>query len=433
MFSTRGDRLDKGLVLTTHKPRQLGSYIARCCDLSESSRKETLIAQSNMNLLNDIEAFLSGLRRCSKCLLPETFPNIEFDEYGVCNYCRNYRPIKVLGEEELIKALDKYRGKGNKYDCLVAVSGGRDSTYVLHQLVTKYNMNALALTVDSGFITEEGHHNIKVITKTLGVDHVYIRDELLVEISWKNLKRMIHAWLKKPSINTIVPTLNAADKTMNLQIYRYAHENKIPLVIGGNNIGNCSFEQEHFKTGYMGVFPDERGNYTTRGKLKLGTLFAWEFLKNTAHYNWSLFESYAKGTIVYFFESLLKPSDVETLGFYDYIYWNEKEILPTITSIGWTSAGDTSATWRIDDIMYPLIDYIYLRLVGFNEFDEFYSKLIREGQISREEALKRCLSERMPRPTVFHHLLERLDISKEKLDEILDNYRVKLLPKLLKK
>ena len=385
------------------------------------------------NLISDFEDFLYSLRRCSKCLLPETFPGINFDKNGVCNYCRNYEPVKVFGEEALLKKLDKYRGKGEKYDCIVAISGGRDSTFVLHQIVRKYKMRTLALTVDSGFTTSEGHKNIKIVTERLGVDHVYIRDENHIKNSWKNLKIMFKAWLKKPSINTIVPTLNAADKTMNLKIYKYAHKNRIPLVIGGNNIGNCSFEQEHFKTGYMGIFPDERGNYSSFDKIKLVTIFAWEFLKNIDHYRWSIISSYVSGTFVYFFESLLKPSNVDTLGFYDYIYWNEKEILSTITKIGWKGADDTTATWRIDDMMYPLIDYIYLRLVGFNEFDEFYSKLIREGQITREEALKRCLSERIPRPSILFYLLDKLDVSKEELDEILDNYRAKLLPKILKK
>ncbi|RLI19279.1 hypothetical protein DRO49_00800 [Candidatus Bathyarchaeota archaeon] len=385
------------------------------------------------SLISDFEDFLFSLRRCSKCLLPETFPGIYFDDEGVCNYCRNYERVKVFGEEALLRSLEKYRGKGKKYDCIVAISGGRDSAFVLHQIVRKYNMRTLALTVDSGFITEEGHRNIRAITEALGVDHVYLRDDEHIRASWRNLKIMFHAWLKKPSINMIVPALNAADKTMNLQIYRYARENGIPLVIGGNNIGNCSFEQEHFKTGYMGVFPDERGNYAMFDKVKLTTFFAWEFLKNPGHYHWSVIQSYVSGALVYFFESMLKPPEVDTLGFYDYIYWNENEILSTITKIGWKGAGDTTATWRIDDMMYPLIDYIYLRLVGFNEFDEFYSKLIREGQISREEALKRCLLDRIPRPSILFYLLERLGVSKGELDEVLDKYRTQLLPKILKK
>ena len=376
--------------------------------------------------------FPLDLRRCTRCILPETFPGIEFDEYGVCNYCKDYEPVKVFGEEELRKVLDRYRGKGEKYDCVVAISGGRDSSYVLYQVVKKYKMRALALTVDAGFLTPEAYRNIETITRALGVDHVWLRDERHVEMAWKNLKIRFHAWLRKPSINTIVPTLNVADKTLNLQIYRYAYENGIPLVIGGNNVGNCTFEQEHFKTGYMGIFPNERGYYSTLDKIKLSFLFTWEFVKNPFNYHWSVIREYTSGAFVYFFESLFKPSNVDVIGLYDYVYWNENEILSTISKIGWRGADDTTATWRIDDMMYPLIDYIYLKLVGFNEFDEFYSKLIREGQISREEALKRCLTDRIPRRTILSSLLEKLGVTKEELDEVLDNYRAKILPKILK-
>jgi len=84
-------------------------------------------------------------------------------------------------------------------------------------------------------------------------------------------------------------------------------------------------------------------------------------------------------------------------------------------------------------VAYPLIDYIYLRLVGFNEFDEFYSKLIREGQISRDEALKRCMVEHAPRFPSIMRLLDELGVSKEQLDNVLERYRSKILPKILKR
>lgn len=54
------------------------------------------------------------MRRCNRCILPETFPGIEFDEYGVCNYCRTYEPVKVFGEEKLKERLEEYRNKGKK-------------------------------------------------------------------------------------------------------------------------------------------------------------------------------------------------------------------------------------------------------------------------------------------------------------------------------
>jgi glucosamine--fructose-6-phosphate aminotransferase (isomerizing) len=379
------------------------------------------------------EEMFESMRRCTKCILPDTFPGIEFDEDGVCNYCLDYEPVKVYGEEELVRVLDKHRSKGKRYDCIVPISGGRDSAFVLHQIVKKFEMRALALTVDSGAIMPEGYRNIERITKVLGVDHVWLRDENQIKIAQRNAKIKFHAWLKKPSIHTIVPTLNAGDKTMNLRIYRYAKENGVQLVLGGNNVGNSSLEQEHFKTGFLGVFPDERGMYSTIGKLKLSLLLWLEYVKNYHNFHWSVFSEYMSGAYVYLFESMSKPEEVTPIGFYDYIYWTEKEVVPTIQNeLGWQGASDTPATWRIDDSAYPLIDYLYLRLVGFNEFDEFYSKLIREGQIPRDEALKRCLAEHAPRIPSLMKTFEELEVTKEQVDKALEKYGAKLLPKILK-
>lgn len=329
--------------------------------------------RSNNTKVDEWDEHVEGMKRCCKCILPETFPGIKFksadrscsantfedNNNGVCNYCNEYAPIKVFGEEALIKILDKCRNKGEKkYDCVVPISGGRDSANVLYNIVEKYNMRAIALTNDSGAMFPEAYKNIETITKKLGVEHVWLKDEKQIEISNKNTKIKFHAWLKKPSINTIVPVLNASDKTMNLRIFKFAEKNKIPLVLGGNNIGNSSFEQEHWKTGYMNVFPDNRGNYTTYQKIKLSFLFLYEFLRNYRNYHYPVFKEYFSGSLVYFFESYLKPKNVETTGFYDYIYWNEKEVLENIYKIGWKGAEDATTTWRIDDTAYPLINYI---------------------------------------------------------------------------
>ncbi len=387
-----------------------------------------------MSRWSSLDAYFETMRRCTRCILPETFPGITFDEEGICNYCRDYPKISVLGEEALKQELSKYRGKGEKYDCLVPISGGRDSSFTLYQIVKKYGMRSLAITVDSGAITPEGYRNIEKVTKALEVEHVWLKDENQIKTAQNNTKIKFCAWLKKPSINTIVPVLNAADKQMNLRMFRYAHEQKIPLVLGGNNIGNSTFEQEHFKTGFLGVFPNERGLYSTIDKFKLSFLFGWEFVKNRHNYHWSVFSEYFGGAFVYFFENMQKPDDVYTLGFYDYIYWNEKEVVSTIINeLDWSCASDTTATWRVDDSAYPLIDYMYLRLVGFNEFDEHYSKLIREGQVPREEALKRCMSDHAPRIPSVLKICEELDVTKEQVDAVLDSYRAKLLPKVLKR
>jgi len=391
----------------------------------------------NMRIRNeDIEEYFTIMRRCTKCLLPETFPGIEFNENGVCNYCLNYEPVKVFGEEEFKKVLSKYRNKGEKYDCIVPISGGRDSSFVLHQLVKKYKMRVLALTVDSGAILPEGYRNIKRVTEVLNVEHVWLKDEKQIETARQNTKIKFHGWLKKPSIHTIVPVLNSGDKTMNLRMCNYAKENRIPLVMGGNIIGNSTFEQDHWKTGFLGVFPDEHGVYSTPDKIRLSVLFWLEYLKNRSNFHIPILKEYLEGASVYFFESVLKPKGVNSIGFFDYIYWHEKEVVSTVTrELDWKGASDATTTWRIDDAAYPLMNYIYYKLVGFTEHDEMYSKMIREGQISREEALERCLADHESRWIHGRRLLgilEELEVSKEEVDEVLEEYREELLEKILR-
>ncbi|MCK4734431.1 MAG: hypothetical protein KAT65_18390, partial [Methanophagales archaeon] len=223
---------------------------------------------------------------------------------------------------------------------------------------------------------------------------------------------------------------------MNLRMYKYAKENNIPLVMGGNNIGNSSFEQEHWKTGFLGVFPDNRGMYSRYDKIKLTLLLGFEYLRKSSNLHIPILKEYIGGASVYFFESLLKPKGVDTLGFYDYIYWNEEKVVATITKeLDWKGASDATTTWRIDDAAYPLMNYMYYKLVGFTEHDEMYSKMIREGQISREEALERCLADHESRwihGSRLLGLLEELEVSKEEVDEVLEGYKEELLKETLR-
>jgi len=385
-----------------------------------------------MRLRNDnIEEYFVNMKRCTKCILPETFPGLKFDDQGVCNYCRDYEPVQVLGEKELIKTLSRYQNKGGEYDMVVPISGGRDSAFVLHQMVTKYKMRVLALTVDSGAILQEGYRNVKKMTEVLDVPHVWLKDEHQIKIAQENTKIKFQGWLNNPSIHTIVPVLNSSDKTMNLRMYQYAHNHHIPVVMGGNNVGNSTFEQEHWKTGFLGVFPNERGIYTISDRMKLSFFFGLEYLKNPSNFKFPILKEYAKGASVYFFESTLKPSDVDALGFYDYIYWDEKKIVSTITKeLDWKGSKDTTTTWRIDDAAYPLINYMYYKLVGFTEHDEMYSKMVREGQLSRKNALERCMNDHTPRMHYIEKTCAELGVTLERLDVVLENYRIKLLKNL---
>lgn len=137
------------------------------------------------------------MTRCSKCVLPDSFPSITFNSEGACNYCTNYKKIERKGEAEFEKILSHYKGTGKKWDCIVLFSGGRDSSFVLHQLVKVYKMRVLAYTFDNGLLSEEAKLNIKSAVEKLKVDHVMIK--LNVSKIKKNLRRNLKAWFKKPS------------------------------------------------------------------------------------------------------------------------------------------------------------------------------------------------------------------------------------------
>ena len=104
--------------------------------------------------------------------MPETYPFIVFDNNGICNYCNQYKKQEFKGEEELLKILDKYRSKNNQPDCLVGLSGGRDSSYGIHLLKEKFKMNPVAYTYDWGLTTDISRVNQSKICGKLGIEHI---------------------------------------------------------------------------------------------------------------------------------------------------------------------------------------------------------------------------------------------------------------------
>lgn len=127
------------------------------------------------------------MKFCKRCVMPDTRPGIMFDEEGVCQACRT-EELKDKTDwdsrlDELKKLCDKYRGiNGDGYDCIIAVSGGKDShfqTYVMKELM---GMNPLLVTVEDNFpMTEAGCHNIKNISEAFGCDIISLKPNIRVQ------------------------------------------------------------------------------------------------------------------------------------------------------------------------------------------------------------------------------------------------------------
>ena len=121
------------------------------------------------------------MKRCTKCVMPETWEGITFDEHGVCSICRegdNKVQIDWAARQRILQGiLDYYREyastRANKYNCLVGYSGGKDTVYTLWAMVKKHHMKPLVVTFDHGFpLSPEGEWNLKEIPKILDCDHL---------------------------------------------------------------------------------------------------------------------------------------------------------------------------------------------------------------------------------------------------------------------
>ena len=333
------------------------------------------------------------LRRCTKCILPESYPFMNFDEHGVCHYCRNWRKITVKGEQALRDFVEPYRSKDGSPDVIVAFSGGRDSAYGLHYVKQELGMNPVAFTYDWGMVTDLARRNQARICGKLGVEHI-VRSANIAK-KRRYIRKNVEAWLKKPELG-MVTLLTAGDK----EFYHYARELRketgIKLVIfcAGNMI-----EDTPYKTGLCGVLEKDHGMTLTGLKLKdeMGLLwyYAKNYLKNPAYFNESMLD-----TLNAYYQTFVVKDDF--LYLYHYLRWDERTIVDTIRrEYDWEVAKDTTSTWRIGDWTAAFYNYIYDTIAGWTEDEVMLSNFIREGEKTREEALELAEDYRKPRlPTI---------------------------------
>ncbi len=327
------------------------------------------------------------LKRCTQCILPETIPFIDFDEHGVCNFCRNYEKKPVLGREALERVVASLRSKDGEPDCIVGLSGGRDSTYTLHYLKVELGMNPIAYTYDWGMVTDLARRNQARICGKLGIEHILVSAD--IEKKRRHIQKNIKAWLRKPDLG-LIPLFMAGDK----QYFAYAHKVRrqtgIPLVIWCSNprLENCVF-----KSGFAGVNLGARRvwDISIFEKLKMAAYYGAAFFRNPSFLNESLTD-----TLVSFYWSWLVPQDFTF--FFDYISWDEDTIMETLRrEYEWEVDGGTRSTWRIGDGTAAFYNYIYYKVAGFTEHDTFRSNQIREGMLTRDEALELICEENRPR------------------------------------
>lgn len=327
------------------------------------------------------------LKRCTKCILPETMPFISFNEQGVCSYCTTYQPRNTPKPlEELATKLDRYR-RVSGAEVIVPLSGGRDSCYGLHTIVNDLNLKAIAYTYDWGMVTDLGRRNISRICDSLGVEHIIVSAD--IRAKRRNIRTNLKAWLRNPHLG-LVSLLTAGDKHFFKYIDHVRRDTGVSLNIWSIN----PLEVTHFKSGFLGVEPITTKNVYISGlrqQLDYQVKRFKAMAQGSGYFNRSLFDTLSGE----YYRSIHKKLDYIQL--FEYIRWDESEINDTLKLYDWELAPDTSTTWRIGDGTAAFYNYIYYTMAGFTEHDTFRSNQIREGDITREEALRLVEDENRPR------------------------------------
>lgn len=169
-------------------------------------------------------------QQCNRCVMDTTAQNIVFDEDGICNFCTDFLKKIEEGHTNLSNELDpliakiKRDGQGKKYDCIVGVSGGADSSYALY-LAKKHDLRVLAVHMDNGWNSELATNNIETIVSNMGVDlytHV---------IDWNEYKQLMQAFFDADVIDIEL----LYDNAMLAVNYQLAAKYGVKYILSGSN------------------------------------------------------------------------------------------------------------------------------------------------------------------------------------------------------
>lgn len=322
------------------------------------------------------------VRRCSRCILPANYPDIGFDGNGVCRVCREFDE-KYAGidwearRRRLEKILDRYRGKGGKYDCMVPFSGGKDSTYTLWTIKNRYGMNPLAFNFDNGFQDPNALSFVKRAAANLGVDlYTYTPDKGLLNRVYKR------------ALEATGEFCSACVVLMPTAIFRAADLHHVRLIIAGFS---DALEAPPPETSYM-------------DRVCFRNIMKDHFSMKDLEWN-------------YFFPSWKRMFGVKQINLPDFIRWDLPMIYETLNRE--LDFGKSMASVRYDCLATPHSSYLFRLRTGFGKYEYLYANMVRAGVISREEAL-RVIDEREPKgpPEGFDEFLAGLGLDRGILEGI---------------
>ena len=352
--------------------------------------------------------------RCHNCILPADYPGVILNQDKICQHCQNNSKTEYGGLTQLKQDIDNilYNFPDREYDCVLGLSGGRDSTYLLHILKNKLDLNILCFFVDHGLIPVHTRENVRKITTKLDVDLVIEKHSSLA----KNFPIQFNAWLKKPRTQTVSTLCMGCKSTIISSFYKYAKKYNAPLMI----LGWTPFEGARYKMNLM------RMNPHSKSTISYVTGYLREILKNPfLIMHPTALTLQIKEFFVFFgpYKSMLNClyRKIEFKPFEKHIHWKENEVTNTIKKIyAWQNFEGMVSSWRGDCYLAPIRQFIYKEILGYNDKTPHFSDLIRDKQLSRELALRRISTEENVSNEIVKMCCNKLEIKEEQLKEAIN-------------
>jgi tRNA(Ile)-lysidine synthase TilS/MesJ len=311
------------------------------------------------------------MRYCTRCVLPENFPTIEFDENGLCNYCRTFEKeknpeeVKNRHREKFEKLLETNRGKKD-YDVLMAYSGGKDSTYTLDIFKNHYRLRVLALSFDHGFMSPYAMRNINTVVERLGVDHIVFKPnfELMKKLFSLSISENLYSKKSLERASTICSSCMNMVKFIALKM---TLEKGIPFIGYGWSPGQAPVQSSVMKNSAAFARATQKVLYDPL-HAKLGDEINPYFL-----------------TDEYFNDGEKFPYNIHPLAFLEY---DEEKIYSRIRELGWQPPQDTDPN-STNCLMNAFANQVHRQQHGFHPYAFEVAGLVRMGVMSREEGLTR--------------------------------------------
>ncbi len=354
------------------------------------------------------QPLFKALKYCVRCCMPSSNEGIQFDEMGFCQACISAEQKMHIDwtarEKTLRDLLEHYKSLNNDYDCIVPISGGKDSTFQLHVITQVYKMRPLAVTFSHNWYTETGKFNLTNALEKFNVDHIQFTPN----------RKLINRLARK-SLTTIGDSCWHCHSGVGAFPLQIAVKYKIPLLIWGESAAEVSGRDSYEKR----VLKFDR-DYFTRVSAKL-----------TAE-QMASDEIPLRELTGFKLPSVEELEEVGVTGIHlgDYLFWDDERQMEFVRDVyGWKE-DEVEGTYKgyksVECRMAGVHDYTKFLKRGFGRGTDHVSADVRAGLLTRQEAFELAKMHDSERPDALDYYLEITGYTEEEFNAILSEHRKKL-------